>query len=125
MTDLFGSGLGWPYQVSASGRLVRTSGSSRVVDTVEQVVMTPRGVCPLDPQYGIDEDVYERVAGSSVSAWALANAVEYAEPRVERIEVVVQQYDPTRELLELRCELTPIGSNVPINRVLNLYELAT
>ncbi len=125
MTDLFGSGLAWPWRVDATGRLARSAGSNRIVDSVDQVARTPKGACPMDPAYGVDDDVYDRLDRAEVAAWALANAIEYAEPRAGKIEIVVSAYDPMSELLELRCELTPIGQNTPVNRVLNLFELAS
>lgn len=124
MSDLFGNGLAWPYRVGADGRLAQKAGSDRLNDSVEQIVATPQGICPMDPQYGMDLDIYQLMQRVDAPAWALANAIEYGEPRAEAINVVVESYQPEDELLQVRCEITPLGENSPLNRTLNLYELA-
>lgn len=121
MTDIFGAGLRWPYKVTPAGRLARTSGPDRMLDSVEQVLATPKGCCPMDPKYGLDLDVYDNVGSAGELAWDVADAVEYAEPRAERIEVEVTGADPGRGLVEMQISLTPIGSQVPHNRVFPLY----
>lgn len=123
MTDLFGNGFEWPYRVGPNGRLMQKAGQARTLDSVDQITMTPQGICPMDPQYGMEIDAYQLLERADVPAWVLANAVEYGEPRAEKIDVIVESYDPINEVLEIRVELTPIGENTPLNRVLNLFEL--
>lgn len=120
-TDLFGSGLRWPYRVAPSGRLQTKSGAERLLDSVEQVIDTPKGVCPMDPQYGLDLDAYESIDSADQVAWDLADAIEYGEPRADRIEVELTKIDPGNGLIGTEVHITPIGSNVPLNRTFPLY----
>jgi len=120
-TNIFGAGLDWPYVVTPAGRLARSSGSDRMLDSAEQVLDTPKGCCPMDPQYGLDLDVYDTVGNAGELAWDVADAIEYAEPRAGEIDVEVVDADPGRGLVEFDVTLTPIGSQVPTNRVFPLY----
>ena len=69
MTSIFGSGLHWPYKTDPSGRLATSAGPDRMLDTVEQVLDTPKGVCPLDPAYGHGVDIYDTVGSADVLGW--------------------------------------------------------
>lgn len=123
--SIFGAGLAWPYTVRPSGRIARSSGSTRMLDAVEQALDTPKYCCPLDPNYGLDLDVYDTVGSAGELAWDVADAVEYADPRAAAIDVEVITADPARGLVEFDVTLTPIGSQVPTNRVYPLYVRAS
>ncbi len=121
MTDIFGTGLMWPYKATPAGRLARLSGSDRLLDSVEQIIDTPKGCCPMDPEYGLDLDVYDPIGSAAELAWDIADAIEYGEPRAAEIDVKLTAFRPDQGLVQAEITLTPIGSNVPLNRVYPLY----
>lgn len=119
--ELFGSGLKYPLEVDGAGRLVTTSGSDRLWDTIQAIIDTPRGTCPLDPEFGVDLGVYDVVSNATAIAWEVARAIERSEPRAAAIDVEVLEADAEEGTLSLRITVTPIGSQVPQNRILNVW----
>jgi predicted component of type VI protein secretion system len=54
-------------------------------------------------------------------AYALGRAIERSEPRVKDVRVDILRDDPSSGTLELRIWITPIESNVPLNRTYPFY----
>jgi phage baseplate assembly protein W len=115
-----GAGIAHPMTATDGGRLVRSSGAERVMDSIETIWTTPKGSCPMDPNFGVDVEIYEP-GDLSAFAWELAAAVERSEPRVEELEVriVAQEYGLTR----VRALATVYGQDAPLSRIINLYGL--
>jgi phage baseplate assembly protein W len=120
-TELFGQGIKWPAEADEAGRLVTSEGDERIWESVQQILDTPRGTCPMDPEYGVDLDAYDPVSQPSEVGWRVARALERSEPRIAELEVAIIGTDPAKGLLELDIRIRPIRSNVRINRVFPLY----
>ena len=118
-TDIFGTGIKYPATATGAGRLATTSGAVRVLESIEQIITTPRGTCPLDPSYGVDLLAYDPVQDPTVTAWTIAQAIERSEPRIDQLEIDV--VDAAEGALSLSITVTPIGENVALNRVYPFY----
>jgi uncharacterized protein len=124
MADLFGQGVRFPPSVDEAGRLRKSSGDERILESIEAILETPRGTCPMDPAYGVSLDAYDPVTQPDRVAWRVAEAIERNEPRIRELEVAIVDVDPSKGLLVLDVRVTPIGSNNSINRVFPLYRKA-
>lgn len=121
MSDIFGQGIAYPGAYTAAGRLKKSSGEDRVLETVEAILNTPLGTCPLDPLFGIDLDAYDPLSETAELAWEITRAIEYGEPRLENIEAVIERVDPGNGLVEIRVEVTPRGGITPLTRTFPFY----
>ncbi|MDZ7703370.1 MAG: GPW/gp25 family protein [Trueperaceae bacterium] len=120
-TELYGQGVQWPPEADDEGRLVLSSGEARIWESIEQILDTPKGTCPMDPGYGVDLNAYDPVTQPEQVAWRVANALEANEPRIDDLEVAIVNADASEGLLELDIRVLPIGSNTRTNRIFPLY----
>lgn len=118
MSDFFGQGVQYPMSVSA-GRLRRSSGEDRIFEAIELILQTPRGTCPLDPDFGVDLDAYDPVQSATNVAWRIAEAIERSEPRIGDLEVAIIGADEASVTVDVR--FVPVGSNTRHNRVYPFY----
>lgn len=121
MSELFGQGVMYPAEADDAGRLETSQGVERIFESIDHIIDTPRGTCPLDPDYGIDLDAYDPVAQPEAAAWRVADAIDRSEPRIEELEVAVVDADPQQGRLALDVRFVPISSNNEFNRVYPLY----
>lgn len=121
MTDLYGKGIQFPAKVDAAGRFKMSSGEDRIFESIQQIIETPKGTCPMDPGYGLELDAYDPVSQPEQVAWRVADAIERNEPRIDELEVAIVDADASKGLLMLDVRVMPIGSNVRLNRVYPLY----
>ena len=121
MSDLFGTAWAWPPRVTPAGRLELVSGEECLWQAVAEILDTPLGTCPLDPGFGASINAYDPIDSPESLAYAIALAIERSEPRIQDIEVEIMGYDADNETLWLTLHLTPINSNVPLNRTFPYY----
>lgn len=124
MADLFGTAGVWPPKVTSAGRLALVSGEDALWQGIDQVLSTPLGTRPLDPTFGAPPVVLEPMGSPEAIAYALGRAIERSEPRVKDVRVDILRDDAATGTLELRIWITPIESNVPLNRTYPFYRKA-
>lgn len=122
MSELYGTGIRYPAEADSAGRLKRSSGVARIFESIEKIIATPRGTCPLDPEYGTDLSAYDPVSQPEAAAWRVADAIDRSEPRIEELEVAIVDADPGEGRLDLDVRFVPISSNNEYNRVFPLYQ---
>lgn len=105
-----------------AGRLQNSSGDERIFESIESILDTPRGTCPLDPEYGLELSAYDPVTQPEAVAWRVADAIDRSEPRIAEVEVGIVGTDADEGRLDLDIRFTPIGSNNRRNRVYPLYQ---
>lgn len=115
---IFGQGVTYPTR-TAAGRLVLSSGEERIFESIQLILETPQGTCPLDPRFGIELAAYEPVGSPTEVAWHIARAIERGEPRIADLEVAVVGADA--DTLHVDIRFVPIGSTVQRNRVFPFY----
>jgi|GEM_PF-4789625 len=121
--DLYGQGLRYPPSAT-SGEVELSAGDVRILESIEQILSTPRGTCPMDPNYGVDLDAYDLASQPEQIGWRVADAIDRSEPRIRDLEVAIIDSDLENGILFIDVRITPIGSNNAINRVFPLYMLA-
>lgn len=117
--DLYGRGVAWPLDAGAT----LSAGEARIFESIEQIITTPRGTCPMDPNYGVELDAYDPIAQPERAGWRVAEAIARSEPRVRDLDVAIIDMDPASGTLYLDIRITPIGSNHRLNRVYPLFLL--
>lgn len=115
---IFGQGFAYPMR-TAAGRPVMSGGEERIFESIQLILETPRGTCPLDPRFGIELAAYEPVGSPTEVAWHIARAIERSEPRIADLEVAVVGAEESTLYVDIR--FVPIGSNVRRNRVFPFY----
>lgn len=119
--DIFGSGILHPPRATAAGDLALSKGSDRLIEAAEKILSTPRGSCPLDPNFGLEIDAYDVVQDVSELAWAMTRAVEYGEPRAGKIKALIEEVDAENGYVLIRLEITPRGGITPVTRTFPFY----
>lgn len=122
MSELLGTGIKYPAAPDSAGRLKRSSGVERIYESIEKIIRTPRGTCPLDPDYGTDLSAYDPVSQPESAAWRVADAIDRSEPRIQELEVAIVDADPGEGRLDLDVRFVPVTSNNQFNRVYPLYQ---
>lgn len=105
---IYGQGIRTPLQQRA-GRLVSSAGFDRVWEAIEAVLETPQGTCALDPAFGTPLVAFDPMSSPEQAAWAIANAITYAEPRITELDVHVVNFDLANGTLYL--EIVPTVAN--------------
>lgn len=118
--DIFGQGIAHPPR-ERGGDLALSSGEERILENIEKILATPRGSCPMDPAFGLDLHAYDPVSSGEALAWAIADAIEYGEPRCDEIDVTLQRYDELRGTVEVRVEVLPHNTQTRLTRTYPLY----
>jgi len=118
-TDLFGAGFAYPLRADGAGRLARASGEERLWQSVEAILETPLGSCPLDPTFGIASQAFDPIGSPEAVAWDVARAIERCEPRAADIVVAVVAADARSVTLDVA--IRPIGQNRATNRIFPIY----
>lgn len=121
---LYGQGIKQPLTERA-GRLVSSSGYERVWEAIEAVLETPQGTCALDPKFGTPLVAFDPVSSPEQAAWAIGNAIVYAEPRITELDVRVVNFDPTNGALYLDIVPTLANSITLTSRVFPFYREVT
>jgi len=119
--DLYGKGAAYPLEVDGAGALKLSAGDVRILESIDQIITTPRGTCPMDPEYGLDLDAYDPITQPDLVGWRIADAIDRSEPRIQDLEVAIVEMDLESGTLFVDVRVVPIGSNRPINRVFPLY----
>lgn len=125
LARIYGEGWTWPLEVTPAGDVKRTSGEDLLWQSVEAIISTPLGSCPLDPLYGLPPLVYEPAADALAVAWMIGAAIERCEPRLSRVRVELLGVAPASGNVYLRLVLTPRGALSPITRVFPFYRATT
>lgn len=123
-TALYGAGLAWPLAPDSTGRLATTSGVARIDESLTQILETPQGSRPLDPRYGVPPMAYEPITQPAALAYQVGLAIEYAEPRIESLDIRVESVDRASGLVRLRMEWRAIGSPTTRNRIFPFWQRA-
>jgi phage baseplate assembly protein W len=100
-----------------------SDGEERILESVEAILQTARGTCPMDPGYGLDIDAYDPIKSPDSAAWRVAQAIRRSEPRIDELEVAIVSVEPNNGTLWLEIRVTPIGSSTPLIRTYPLYRV--
>lgn len=119
--SVFGSGLAVPAVISTQGALSLKTGDDRLLDAVEAILCTPLGSCPMDPTFGFDIDAYDPINDVTELAWAMTRAIEHGEPRISRVDAIVESIDITNGTVYIRIEITPSNGTTPLTRTFPFY----
>lgn len=118
--SIFGKSWMYPESVSAAGSFETSAEIENIWSSVDHIVDTPRGTCPLDPNFGISPDLYEVFDTAAAFAYSVAEAIERSEPRVRDIQITIQNStDP--DTIYLDISIKPIGTNRSYNRVFPFF----
>lgn len=121
---IYGAGWSWPLRPSAAGQLHRSEGEARLAESIEAILDTPLGARPLDPSYGVSAEVFEPLSDVSAVAWAIAQAIERCEPRIQDIRVEVLGLRPGDGTLLLRLTWRARGALTTTTRTFPFYRLS-
>ena len=123
-TRIYGQGWSWPLRASAAGQLQRTAGEQRIEESITAILETPLGSRPLDPTYGVPVEVYDPVTDVVALAWALAQALERCEPRIQDLTLEILGQRPSDSTILFRLTYTARGQLTPSTRTFPFYRLA-
>lgn len=125
--EIFGRGFVYPFRATGAGRLAENEGEDRLFQAIEVILDTPRGTCPLDPEFGIGEFVYDNVTDASRIGHDIADSIERSEPRLQgndaEIDVDILEADAATGNLTIRIAVKPIGAQVKTNRIFKVFGL--
>ncbi len=95
--DLIGKGWRFPVQIDVRGGIGMSSGIQEIEEAIEIILSTPKGQRVMRPEFGsrIHELLFAPVNASTMAAAAVytREALEWWEPRIEVIDVLVDE-DP-------------------------------
>lgn len=120
-TQVYGKGRLFPFVVAPAGRLETSEGAERVLQSVEEILLTPKGTRPFDPNFGVDAAVYDPISSAAQVAWQVGLAVDACEPRVSRTRVEVLGESASENALYLRLMLTLRNGGGELVRVFPFY----
>lgn len=123
-TQLFGKGAAYPPGDDGDGHVQLSGGEQRVLESVQAIVETARGTCPMDPDYGLDIDAYDPIKSPDSAAWRVAQAIRRSEPRIDELEVAIVSVEPNEGTLWLEIRATPIDSSNTLIRTYPLYRVS-
>lgn len=121
---IYGAGWSWPLRPSAAGQLQRSEGEARLAESIEAILDTPLGARPLDPSYGCAPEVFDPITDAAAVAWAIAQAIERCEPRIQDIRVEVLGIRPADHTLLLRLSWRARGQLTFTTRTFPFYRLS-
>lgn len=121
--EIWGSGIAYPVSADGAGRLRMSSGLDRLWESIQSILETPQGTCPMDPGFGLEMVTYAGPRQIAQIGWAIGRAIERSEPRADRIEVDLLGVDVDDGSISVRITVQPIGSQVKTNRVFPVYGL--
>lgn len=124
-TEIYGQGIKYPCEADGAGRLVLSSGIDRLWESIESILDTYKGTCPMDPEYGVELLGYELVRDASRIGWEIANAIDRSEPRLKKVKVDIVGYDVDQGALRVRITIWPISEQNQYNRIYPVYGLVT
>jgi len=122
---IYGEGWSWPLRAAPTGQLARTAGEQRIDESLRLILETPLGSRPLDPSYGVPLEVYDPVTDVVALAWALAQALERCEPRVQDLTLEILGVRPSDATVAFRLTYRARGQLTPTTRTFPFYRLAT
>lgn len=123
LNELFGVGIRLPLRVDQRGALDQVEGEAALFQGVQEILDTPQGTRPFDPTFGVPELVYDPTSDARSVAWAIGLAIERNEPRAKDIEVAIVSEDADAGTIFLNVVITPIGTNVPLNKIFPVFRL--
>jgi uncharacterized protein len=97
MNDIIGSGLAFPLHADQRGSLALSHGVEDIEQAIALILGTARGERPMRPEFGcavheVVFDVIDAAIFAKVNS-AVHEALERWEPRIEVVEVDVEQSD--------------------------------
>jgi phage baseplate assembly protein W len=97
MSDLIGSGLAFPLQSDQRGGLALASGVEDIEQAIALILGTAPGERPMRPEFGcaVHEVVFDTIDAAIIGKvqTAVHQALERWEPRVEIVDLDVEQSD--------------------------------
>lgn len=126
MTDqanLFGRGIAYPPAATSTGGFLLREGSDLLWDSVESIIDTYEGTCPMDPHYGVGVGPYDSLRNVNAFAYRIGQAIARSEPRITDIEIAIVSIDKATNTLSLRITITPATTRVPESRVFPFFGL--
>ena len=97
MSDLIGSGLAFPLQADQRGALAITRGVEDIEQAIGLILGTAPGERPMRPEFGcaVHEVVFDTVDAAIIGKvhTAVHQALERWEPRIEVVDLQVEQSD--------------------------------
>jgi len=110
--------------IAPNGQIATSEGEDRVWQAVEDILSTPIGSRPLDPNYGVSLAIYDPITDALAAAWLIGLAIDECEPRVVNTRVEVLGASLSTSTLYLRLVLTLRGGGGALVRTFPFYRKA-
>lgn len=123
--DFIGRGFAWPLRVDHTGRIVLTSGSPDLDDSIRVVLLTAPGERVMRPEFGcrIWDLLFEPITANLLGLIreAVRDALAQWEPRIEVEDVQPVQDGDTPGLVRIRIDYRVRSTNDRRNLVYPFY----
>jgi phage baseplate assembly protein W len=100
--DPYGRGVGWPFQLGATG-IAESAGTARVEESMRIILGTQHGQRAMRPTYGSNLMTLVFAPNNSATAnlarFYVAESLTRWEPRIELVDVTVDNDDAQARLL--------------------------
>ena len=125
MSDLIGTGVGFPLRVDRQGALALVSGSDDINEAITLILSTAQGERPMRPLFGcgIHDYVFESVDAYTVGKLEreIRIALDRWEPRIEVIDITIDTANAESGRLPIDIEYAVRSTNDRRNLVYPFY----
>lgn len=121
--DIFGSGVRFPIQPTESGDLELVEGEDALFQGIGLILTTPQQTCPMDPLFGSAVDAYDPLQSAGAMGHEMARAIERVEGRIDRLRVILEEYEPERGIVRVSLEVDVAEVAGTMVRTFPLYTL--
>ena len=121
MTDIIGTGIGFPLRVDARGGLKLVSDDEDVREAIVLILSTAPGERPMRPEFGcgIHDYVFDVVDAHTIGRleYEVRVALDRWEPRIDVLDVRVDSPPEQKHMLLIRLDYRVRANNAFFNLV--------
>lgn len=125
--EFVGAGWSFPARVDATGRIALSRHEREIEESIHLVLATAKGERPMRPEFGCGVHDYVFAPADATTAGSIAEAVrialEWWEPRIDLVDVVVRLDRAPEGVLLIEIHYTIRGTNDPRNLVFPFYTI--
>lgn len=125
MSDFIGAGWAFPVRTDATGSIALVRGEREIADSIRLILSTAPGERPTRPEFGcaVHDLVFAPADAATAGriVYAVRNALERWEPRIQVQDIVVSFAQADAGVLHIVISYTLLGSNDPRNLVFPFY----